>query len=176
MLKFLWMLPLSDAFPTRLTTVRSYIFLHGNERGFSGFCWIHRTKSQHPAFWAPKGIYPFYSPESEPFPHGAEHHHSFLPDQGLEEYQQCLDEHGRVHNIQCFDVFLIPKKKKHKAALVCCKKGEKRTQISWLKKKLPCKAVPCIPRFTLLVIFWIPIDIILVFLLAIPTYFRSNSR
>lgn len=34
-----------------------------------------------------------------------------LPDQRLEEYQQGLDEHGWVHNIQGFDVLFVPIKR-----------------------------------------------------------------
>lgn len=30
------------------------------------------------------------------------------PDEGLEEDKQGFDEHGRVHNIQGLDVFLVP--------------------------------------------------------------------
>lgn len=33
-----------------------------------------------------------------------------LPDQRLEENQQCLDEHRWVHNVQRFDVLLVPAK------------------------------------------------------------------
>lgn len=35
----------------------------------------------------------------------------FLPDQRLEENQQGLDEHGWVHNVQGFDVLLVPAKR-----------------------------------------------------------------
>lgn len=30
------------------------------------------------------------------------------PDEGLEEDKQGFDEHGRVHDIQGLDVFLVP--------------------------------------------------------------------